>query len=286
MEATGKRWIAYGSRKDEIRLWNLADLHWGARACAEGHVRATVKQIADDPYSFWFSTGDYGDFIGRQDKRFCPDGPAEWITVKDLGELGRTVGKALLEIFDPIRGKCLGFGFGNHDLKFARSNEQTDLHGWLCTELGVPNLMLSGLFDVVFCRRPRTKQPTLLWTPPDTHQTRTSMRVYYHHGAGYAQTKGGKLNRLLKFMDDHDADMYFMGHVHEKLFTERARMTGGADCTKIVQAVRWGAISGAYLKTYAQGMTTYSEVAGYSPTTLGAAALAIRPDTREIKPYW
>jgi hypothetical protein len=41
-------------------------------------------------------------------------------------------------------------------------------------------------------------------------------------------------------------------------------------------------ISGSYLKTYAQGVTSYGEQKGYEPTTLGAAWVAIKPQTRDI----
>ena len=36
------------------------------------------------------------------------------------------------------------------------------------------------------------------------------------------------------------------------------------------------------MKTYQQGTTTYGEQKGYSPTTLGAAWIGIRPDGRKV----
>jgi len=37
MEAAGKRWIVFPSRKTKITIWNLSDIHWLAKACA-GHA--------------------------------------------------------------------------------------------------------------------------------------------------------------------------------------------------------------------------------------------------------
>ena len=285
MEASGKRWIEYGSRTDEFRLWNICDIHWGARACAERHLRETVQTIADDPFSFWFSSGDYGDFIGRSDKRFCPSGPAEWLKIADLGNIGKVIADSLLKELMPIKDKCLGFGYGNHDLKFMESSDNTDIHGYLCTMLGVPSLAYSGFFDLVFCRLGRIRKPRLHWTQPAAGSTRRAVRVCYHHGAGYAITPGGKLNRLLQFMRQNEADVYMTGHVHSKIFHDDTILAADESCGRLVERVRWGAVSGAYLKAYDQGHTTYAEIKMYQPTTLGAAAVSICPNTGAIKPY-
>jgi hypothetical protein len=44
-----------------------------------------------------------------------------------------------------------------------------------------------------------------------------------------------------------------------------------------------GVISGSYLKTYAQGVTTYGEQKGYEPTSLGAAWVQIHPESRRLE---
>jgi hypothetical protein len=59
-------------------------------------------------------------------------------------------------------------------------------------------------------------------------------------------------------------------------------LEANADCTKLTNRTKIGVVSGSYLKTYAQGVTSYGEQKGYEPTTLGAAHVQIRPDTREV----
>jgi len=103
-----------------------------------------------------------------------------------------------------------------------------------------------------------------------------------HHGAGGAQTKGGKINRLKKFMDAFEADIYMMGHVHDQTGTREVVLSVNHAGTKLIQKEKIGVISGGYLKTYSQDVTTYGEVAGYSPTTMGAAWVTIKPETREL----
>ena len=74
-----------------------------------------------------------------------------------------------------------------------------------------------------------------------------------------------------------------MGHVHEKMTHQSVPLDGDDKCSKIVQAPQLGVITGSYLKTYAEGVTTYGEQRGYSPVALGAAVITIKPDTKEME---
>ena len=110
-----------------------------------------------------------------------------------------------------------------------------------------------------------------------------SFRIYCHHGAGYAQTPGGKLNRLVQFMQSFDADLYFVGHVHDHVARKEPAIGADRQCNKLVERQRLGVIAGSYLKTYQQSVISYGEQRGYRPTSLGAATATIRPDTREME---
>lgn len=285
MEAAGKRYIYHHSRSDKFRIWNLADIHWLNRACAEGEIRRDIKEIEKDPFSFWIGGGDYCDFIGYRDKRFDPDSVPEWVPVKELGRLGKFGMEQIADLCRPIKDKCLGLVLGNHEKKYELATEQESLHGWLCTELGVKSLEYSALFDVVFCRTMTAEMPCLQSTPPENPNGRNAcaFRVFVHHGAGYAQTPGGKLNRLVQFMQSFDADLYFCGHVHDQVARQEPAIGANATCTKLVQRKRLGLVSGSYLKTYAQGACSYGEQRGYRPTNLGAAIAEVCPETRKLK---
>lgn len=286
MEAAGRRYIIHGHRGESFRLWNLSDLHWMSRACAEDEIRHDVAQIRQDPHSFWLGGGDYCDFIGYRDKRFDPDAVADWVPLKKLGDLGRYGMEQLRDLFRPIAHKCFGLLVGNHEKRYELATEQESLHAWLCTELGVPNLGYSCIFDVVFHRASvRGKNGPVLAPGPGVHNAGRSetFRVFAHHGAGYAQTPGGKLNRLIGFMQSFDADLYFIGHVHDHLARKEPALACNADCSKIVQRIRLGLIAGSYLKTYQQGTTTYGEQRGYRPTSLGAAVARVWPDTHRME---
>jgi hypothetical protein len=284
MEAAGKKYIVHRSRSDKFRIWNLSDLHWMAKGCAVGEIKRDIAEIAKDPFSFWLGGGDYAEFIGYRDKRFDPDAMAEWVPVKALGDLGRYGMTQIGDLLRPIKDKCLGLLLGNHELKYELMTDQESLHGWLCTELGVPNLQYSALFDVVFCRTQGTKTPRLIAKPPLRNTYTTSQfRVFCHHGAGYAVTPGGKMNRLVQFMQSFDADIYFIGHVHDHVARKEPAIGANSDCTKLQERRRLGVVAGSYLKTYGQGHTSYGEQKGYRPTDLGPAIVSITPETREME---
>ena len=285
MEAAGKRHIWHSSKADKFKIVYFSDIHWLAKACAEKEVLKTRDEILNDPFTFWIGGGDYCEFIGFGDaKRFDPDAVSDRVSVKDLGRLGKFSYDSLYDnVFGKIKHKCLGLLLGNHEKQYMRRLQQEDLHGYLCTRMGVPNLGYSCFMDLVFNRTSGAKKPVIVAVPPrDAGKHAASFRIWCHHGAGAAQTKGGKINRLTNFMRAFDADMFFMGHVHDQMGARLTPLVANADCTKLLHRTKLGVISGSYLKTYAQGVTTYGEQKGYEPTTLGAAYIIVHPETREM----
>jgi len=265
----GQKLIDYKSRKDKFSFWAIGDIHNGNKACAIGRLKQDIAEIKADPHAYWLGTGDYAEFIGYTDKRFDPDAVSEKISICDLRELGLVLMRQVRDLFMPIKEKCIGVLQGNHELKYETQFQQR-LTAWLAMELGTKCFDYSTIFDLVF-RRGGPKG------------TSRKFRVYAHHGAGYAITSGGKLNRLIGFMHRWPkADIVVIGHVHEKMMHKNVPLDGNDKCTSIVQTPQVGIITGSYLKTYSEGVTTYGEQRGYSPVDLGAAAVIIRPDTGEM----
>jgi len=287
MELGGVRYIGYPSRSDTFRIWNISDCHLLNAGCAEKELDSDIKRILNDPYSFWIGGGDYADYIGYTDgKRFDPDSVPDTMLVKNLARLGQYSVEVVRDKFRPIAHKCLGLLIGNHEKEYQRHMQQENLHGWLCTELGVLNLGYCAFLDVTFHRVTGQDDytPRIMTEQEDTNSRDTSrFRIFAHHGAGFAQTAGGKLNRLTQFMQAFEADIYFCGHVHDKVGRRFVTLAADANCGKLVHREKVGMISGSYLRTYTQGSCCYGEQRGYSPTTLGAASVEIHPQSRSIR---
>ncbi len=285
MEAGGRHYIIHGSRNNVFRIWNLADLHLLNKACAESEIDEDVEEIKNDPFSFWIGGGDYAEYIGPRDrKRWDPDAVSEKITVADLGRLGKRTAEIVRDKFKPIAHKCIGLVYGNHEDNYMIEKSQQELHSWLCQELGVLNLGYCALFDIAFVRSGKVKIPYLSRAAPTKSDSTTQYirRCFIHHGTGFATTPAGKLNKLLQFMDAFEADIYFCGHVHDQIGKRQNRITANEDCTKILAQDKIGVISGSYLKTYQQGVTTYGEKKGYRPTVLRSAYVRIDPEQKKV----
>lgn len=285
MEASGKRYIPYTSCNDVFTLWGLGDLHLGNPGCDLSRIKRDIKEIEEDPFSIWVGLGDYGDYIQPSDKRFSADSLDDEAKL-NLGRLGMHYMERARDLFMPIRHKCLGLILGNHEDKYFRQSNWEDGHSWLCQELEVKNLRYSALMDVVFLRG-RTAFEKVLYSRSEANlksvkSEGSKFRLYCHHGSGGAATPSGKLNALIRHMNNFEADVYMMGHVHQCTGQKLVRLGADDGCKKLVEYSRIGAICGSYLKTYKEGHTGYGEIKGYSPTALGPAKIRITPYKREL----
>jgi hypothetical protein len=285
MEAAGKVFISYPSHSASIELWGVGDIHLGNPSCDQKKLASDIRTIQETPNAFWIGLGDYGDYVAPGDKRFDPS-CLDREALLHVGDLGHHISQRVRKLFEPIKHKCVGLLMGNHETKYNTQFNQQSAHGWLCTELGVPNLGYCALFDIVFQKR--TKQPytlsydRLVKRGESYGHASIQFRVCGHHGAGGSTSSGGKLNTLISLMQTFDADLFWMGHVHQRMAHPDVQIGADPSCKHIVQKVRYGCISGSYLRTYAQGICGYGEQKKYKPTTLGAARMRITPINREV----
>jgi hypothetical protein len=280
MEASGCRIIRYGKKEAEFSVYDVADIHWLNRGISKHHLYQDIERIKKDPYALFFQGGDYGEWIFPGDPRLDWEAFDKDLKVVDLAYLGFLISKAMIDIFSPVKEKCLGFCIGNHEFTAITRNSQARVHDEICKKLGVPNMRFSGFTDVYFVYEKGAKSPlvTLSDKPPKKFVSR--LRCFIHHGMGAANTAGGKINKLKSLVDMVDADLVMMGHVHEQFAKAFLKLSPNQDCSKIGQKVTMGMITGSYLRTYAPDFTGYGEIRGYSPTTLGATRARYIPGER------
>jgi hypothetical protein len=282
MQCGGVRYIQYPSRRDKIRLWLLSDLHNGNASSSIKKFKQDVDHIRKDPSSFALLGGDMCDFINFSDPRFDAGSVRSDITVQNFKEHGKFLMAEVRDMLRPIQHKIIASCYGNHEATYQKKAEN-DLHAWLCAELMCTNLQYGGLFDLLMARTP--SRPLSL-SPIGTMGTAVrgdcyKLRIFLYHGAGAAATAGGKFNRLIKTMGI-DADLIFMGHVHDQIARRQSLLGADTTCKNLVYKTKLGVVSGSYLATYSEKTVGYGEMKGYDPTTLGAAKVTIVPQTREF----
>jgi len=282
MDTPGTFYIGYPSRKSEIVLYFVGDLHIGNIAVSKSKLNAIRNEILSADNHFVIGMGDYADYINFDDKRFRSQ--IADFTIEQAGSLGLELTRQVKEFFEPFKDRILGLCWGNHEEKYFASKQQYQLHQWLCTELGVPNFGYSALFDIVFVRPCKLR----LIRPPNmlngNNKSKWSVRLFVHHGAGCAITSSGRSRTLERLMELTDADITVAAHLHGAKVESKVRLTlSGKRKDKLSEKRIFGALTGAYLRSYAEGLTTYSERKAYYPTVLGSTKIVIQPDKEDIQ---
>ncbi len=283
MEASGIRIIEYKDKDAEISLYDIADIHFLNRGCSKIHLQRDIERIKSDPLSYFFIGGDYADWIHWTDPRFDASAFDEELKIIDINRIGVKVVQWMTEYFAPIVDRCLGCLIGNHEQKYLTDKSQTFIHEQICDNLNAPNMGFSGIVDIYFVHNPKMKRAskmTISYSVPEKFKAK--LRVFIHHGAGAANSTGGKINRLKAFVDMVEADLVMTGHLHDALSKPFLRLSTNELVTEITQKGIMGLITGSYLKTYAQGFTGYGEMRGYAPSTLGATRARFTPETGEL----
>ena len=270
MIPAGRHVVPVSRYSDVHRLYTVGDCHLGNVGCSTDHLRADIERIRKDPLARALLMGDLADYIGQTDKRWDAATITPRARVKDLADWGMYLSKLVVQTFAPIAGKIIGALSGNHEATFqARQAQQC--HAWTCQELGIRDLGYSCFLDLCFSRR----------TPGSKTGKTRRYRLFCHHGAGAASSAGGKINRLMAFMMANEADLFLVGHVHEKDVKRTETLSANDTCTALTSCKKLGVFTGTYLRTYHEGTNAgYGERAGYRPVPLGCSLVEFQPFDR------
>ena len=223
-----------------ISIVNFGDLHLGDRCCDKKAVYSVAKQIEQDDSLYWLSTGDLLNVALKQSKS---DVYSSMSVKEELDEL--------LEMVEPIKGKCLGIVGSNHHHRFE-NEVGLNLDETISALSGIPYLGEIAVVDVT-CGS-------------------CSYFIAPHHGVGGGRTSGAKVNELGRLSDViSGADVYMQGHTHsfahftiEQPYIDRKR--------KAVQSVQSHFVTtGHYLGwegSYAQRLKLRPAPIGSSVVTL------------------
>lgn len=250
------------------KLYPLGDIHFGAIQTAEDDLLEKVEEIRTQKEAYWIGMGDYADCIIKNDPRFDMESLAPWVKRGNIIEFQR---RKVRKVFKPIADKCLGLLTGNHEEEIHK-RYQNDITRNICDDLGVPYLGYSCFLVLTFRRK----------NSSESHQ----YIVHAWHGAGSAQTEGARLMRLMRLVNEVQAHIYLMGHLHamtqhtpDRLICIRGR----------VKSLKLAAtLTGSWVKTYMQPKAGqelnphYGEMKGYKPSRIGCPVIYIRPSKDEF----
>jgi len=261
--------IKYKRSYPDLKLYCIGDIHAGTIHCLEREVEEKIKEIRDDENALWVGMGDYAEFITPRDNRFDPHqrSIAEWVETDDIA---KTQTDWVIKLFEPIKDKCLGLLYGNHE-EAIRKHNHDNVQKWICDGLGVDNLGFSCHLRLYFHRKNSNER----------HLVTGSIT----HGTSGAITDGAKLTALRRFMENSDADFYAYAHVHDYISKSKPILVtkGAYDEGKIKSREIIGATTASWFRTYTRGIVaSYGEQKLYPATVLGCAKFIINPAEHEI----
>lgn len=260
------------NRPDSFYIYPFFDSHLGSNECSENSLIHKVQECANrGSKARAIGGGDWLDCITKNDPRFRTSGLASWVEKTNIVESGR---QRVKEIFQPLieENQLICLGTGNHEEEIHKRHDN-DVARNLCKDLNVPYAGYQCFIILKFIRAGRT-----------TH----SVTIHSWHGSGAAQSEGARIMRLMRLVNDIEADIYLMGHLHGMASYTPDRLTVRNGKIKSVKLA--AAICGSWLKTYNQPDKgevqdpTYGEEKGYKPSRIGCPVIRITPDNYD-KPY-
>lgn len=261
---TTKKTFQIRGRTDEIfKIYLIGCFHVGTIACHYAELESTIKQIAEEPNTYFIGMGDYGEFINMRDPRYDDKMISDWVNRDNLVNSQRDY---IVNLLRPVKDKCLGLLYGNHEDKVRKFYGQNVYHD-ICTFLGVKEL---GFLCYMLLRFERPRRSSLI-------------RLVVTHGSGGSATRSAKLRRLEQFMHTFHADVYGYGHVHDLIKTELRYKEYKDGVFKTI--TRRGTTTGCFFNTYLEDSVygTYGERSLYQEIITGYPVVSIIPELRDIK---
>jgi len=181
----------------------------------------------------------------------------------------------LIEMFRPIREKCIGLLVGNHE-ESQRIKFSNDVHKAMCIGLGVKDLGYNSLIRWSFVEkrpggevRKRPKYPSA---------NAPVLKMLASHGTIASRKDGAKINRMADEAAQFDVDIALFGHGHSKLVAERVQLDiPSSGAIRLIERKKIVVMTGTYRRNHTIGTRDYAEKAGYPPVPIGSPKVKINP---------
>lgn len=234
-----------------VRVVPIFDVHIGMKSSDEEMLERHLDYILRTPDTYTFLGGDLMESATRDsigmgifDERY------------HLGEQKARLRGLLKPLAD--KGKILGAVTGNHEMRVSKYNTDDPLAD-ICDVLDVPFLGFQAFMKISV--------------------NDITYRTIWWHGASSASTKSGKMNAVLRMRKFGTADLYTMGHVHDRFYTEEVEHDMDDEIDEIVARKRIYLIAGSFLRYFGG----YSEMKGLAPAPLGATMILLNGQHKDIR---
>jgi predicted MPP superfamily phosphohydrolase len=127
------------TKMDKVELIFIGDIHYGHPACNKIFLNEAIKYVAEKDNRVWVGTGDYCETGLRESV-----GESVYEQEMPPGEQAQEI----VQLFKPIKEKCLGLITGNHEDRVFNKSGVRLVQDIICMNLGVPFLGFSAWFYI------------------------------------------------------------------------------------------------------------------------------------------
>lgn len=223
-----------------------------------------AENITRENPSTWFvSMGDTHDFGSFSEVKKIKNSSLHQTTMEKFDMVAQEDNRKFCQEIGFMRGKLLGFVEGNH--------------GWVMTDGKTANEDLAERMGSEslgwLCHY------TLHFKFNDRANVATDVHFVFCHGKAGGKTTGNSINQVAWLKEIFPvADVYIEGHNHERgaVPVSVLRPTHGRGGMRIKQLRQYLCRSGAFMRGYVPGQSSYVVQGLYRPSDLGSIQLVIR----------
>lgn len=234
------------------RIVFLGDIHYGNKTCAVKELEENIAWCLSEQDVYIFTVGDL----------------IECATLSSVGLYDQSIkiGDQINYVYNLLKpfadqGRLIGMLQGNHEKRLWKLSGY-DITKDLATRLGVPyGYRGTFIYLNVYEKESRRGQNYVL---------------YGTHGSSGSWTTGGKVNACERMLYAVEAELYFMGHVHELLHIKIPRKR--VDRGFIQNFDTHFILTGGYLRYW----QSYAQEKGYPPTSIGSPKVKFHADKHRI----
>ena len=241
-------------------IYFLGDIHEGAANYQQTAFQNAVKLIQNEADA-WIGMGDYIDAINHLDPRFNPKEVGAKYSLNDLDDFPRVQCYFLLKELDPIKDKCLGLIYGNHEDSYRKHNT-FDVVNYLSERLGCDNLGHKAWISLNFRFNANKSIPY-------------KIVVMHGSGGGGGMREGAPLNRVHDVFRWDMADAHVIGHLHQAGISRP--VYNRFEYGMVRREPSWFAVNGCFLSKTELDTEGYSEQKAGMESSIGAIKLTICP---------
>ena len=261
------------SNSEWVKVIPIGDVHLGNSSADITKLKAIIDYVKNKENTYWVGMGDYIEAINYSDPRFDPKSvDAKYLVGGDIDKIVQLQIKDIVELFRPIKDKCLGLLRGNHE-ETIRKYYHFDVLYEMAKDLDLDRDLL--LYDTAIVR--------LLFKQGFFEKSKHSRQIdmLVSHGNAGGRTYGYKSNRLAELTKWFVADIYLLAHSHTKQTQSSTQIRfdryGNQKKKKTIYA-----ITGCFLKSYVVGKNSYAEKLCLPPSDIGVVKIMIQPKTGDL----